>query len=105
MRRDYARKGSFSSERAIEVAAEIKARKRFEQDFFYGVTLAFQFAENLSIQRPFLGHGEQSRAGQDLFPQKCRPLQPRLAAGEDRHLVMRSGFEYRISRILVLVGT
>src|SRR5262249_3100060 len=69
MRRHNPWEWSLSTEWTVEVPAQIEAWNRFEKNFFYCVTLTFQFAENLSVQGPLFRHWQQSCAGQDLLSQ------------------------------------
>jgi hypothetical protein len=91
MRRYDARKRALASERTIEVAANIKTRKRFEQDFLNRITVAFEFAEHLRIERPLFRHRQQTGTGEDLLSQKDRALLPRLARHKNRHFVVSAG--------------
>src|SRR5262249_48649244 len=100
MRRHNPWEWSLSTEWTVEVPAQIEAWNRFEKNFFYCVTLTFQFAENLSVQGPLFRHWQQSCAAQDLLSQKGRSLQPPFASGEDRHLVMRARSKDSVSCVL-----
>jgi hypothetical protein len=88
MRRHDARKWALLSARTIQVAAEIEARKGFEQHLLDRIAVALEFAEDLRVERPLLRHRQQSRTGQDLLSQKRRPLLPRVACREDGHFVV-----------------
>jgi hypothetical protein len=91
---------ALTSARSIEIAAQIKAWKRLEQNLLNRSTVAFQFAEDLRVQRTLLWHRQQSGAGQNLLSQKRRTLQPVLARRKDRHFVVRVAGEDGVSHIL-----
>src|SRR5262245_34921197 len=100
VRRYDSRKRTLPSERTVEISTEIEAWNRFEEDFLNGVALPLQFAEDLCVERTLFRHWQQARTGQNLLSQKRRTLEPRLARGKDRHLVMRPGVEHDVSCIL-----